>query len=760
MKRAKKSHEKLRKSWEQKKRKAELSSAEMESLTSICEAIFPPLDPPPNLDHRRRQPINDESVKSFFNFSAAQKHIPAAVVDVVKSGVLPEAVMLVRVILWLLSTRLGTFLLCGSLCFGKKWPYITRFTHLTTEKREKILQNWSCNRFFSPLRLVFYFLKSLCLYFVFALVDDNCNNPTWEAIGYNSENKPTIKNTVKEQRPLEKGIVETQYETPSTFLRSLTRKGLQVIEDKRKNLYKIDCDVVIVGSGSGGGVAAAVLARAGQKVIVLEKGDYFTSDDYSSLEGPSMEELYEKSGKIPTTNGSVMLLAGSTVGGGTAVNWSAALSTPDEVLKEWAEDHGLPMFNSPQYRFAMECVNQRLGVTKRCVKEGFQNQVLRKGCENLGFNADSVPRNSSESHYCGSCYCGCISRDKKGTDVTWLVDAVNLGAVIITGSKAEKILFDSNVRSGSHRTQRCIGVIASSLNDKFTRKIRIEAKVTISACGSLLTPPLLMSSGLKNKQIGKNLHLHPSLMVWGYFPEEGTTSEFEGTIYEGGLITSAHKVISDQGSLSSMPRALIETPALGPAGCAALIPWESGMDVKKRMLRYSRTAHLFVMIRDQGSGKVRSESRISHKSTALDRENMTVGIRRALLILIAAGAVEVGTYRSDGQRLECEGKSESEIEAFLGSVSATKGPLSSHLWGVSCTAHQMGSCRMGKSEKDGAVDENGESWEAEGLFVCDGSVLPSAVGVNPMITIQSTAYCISKRLAESLKNGEFKTYKL
>ncbi|KAH9611575.1 hypothetical protein KSS87_010341 [Heliosperma pusillum] len=586
---------------------------------------------------------------------------------------------------------------------------------------------------------------------MFEQVDDECNNPTWEAMGYKPEGT-TTRNTKKE-RPLEKGIIETRYETPSTLLQSLTSKGVQVTEDPQNNLYKIKCDVVIVGSGCGGGVAAAVLAGAGQKVVVLEKGNYYTSSDYSSLEGPSMDELYDRGGKIPTTDGSVALLAGSTVGGGTAVNWSAALNTPDEVLKEWSEENGLALFGSPRYRFAMECVNQRLGVTKGCVKEGFQNQVLRKGCENLGFEADMVPRNSSESHYCGSCYCGCKSADKQGTDVTWLVDAVNMGAVIITGSEAKTLLFDQN-KDGRYKKKRCIGLVASSVNEKITRKFQIEAKVTISACGSLLTPPLLMSSGLRNKHIGKNLHIHPSLMVWGYFPPEGTTSEFEGKVSEGGIITSAHKVFSEQGS-RSMPRALIETPALGPAACAVLIPWESGMDVKKRMLRYSRTANLFVMVRDEGSGEVRSKTRIAYKLTRLDRENMTVGLRRALQIMIAAGAVEVGTYRSDGQRLECKGKTDEEIEEFLGSVFATRGPLSDRFWGNYSSAHHMGSCRMGKSEKDGAVDENGESWEAEGLFVCDGSVLPSAVGVNPMITIQSTAYCISKKLAESLKNREY-----
>ncbi|XP_057249440.1 long-chain-alcohol oxidase FAO1 isoform X2 [Beta vulgaris subsp. vulgaris] len=652
----KQSHARLRKSWEKKNYDRQLlSSSEMESLISICETFFPPLDPPSKLDHHDQ--INN-SIKYFFQSSASQKPIPNE-------------------------------------------------------------------------------------------VDDHAHNPAWEAIDY----KPDTTNSkaINQERPLENGIIETFYETPTTLLQSLTSKGLSVTEDHIDNLYRIKCDVVIVGSGCGGGVAAAILAGAGQKVVVLEKGNYYTAPDYSSLEGPSMDELLEKGGMIPTTDGAVMLLAGSTVGGGTAVNWSAALNTPDPVLKEWSEEHGLSLFGSPQYKFAMQSVTQRLGVTTECVKEGFQNQVLRKGCENLGLEADRVPRNSSESHYCGSCYYGCRSADKQGTDVTWLVDAVNLGAVIITGCKAEKLRL---VKHGRRRENRCIGVVARSLNNEIKRELQIEAKVTISACGSLRTPPLLMSSGLRNKKIGKNLHLHPSLMVWGYFPPQGPTSEFEGKSYEGGLITSAHRVILDQRP-NSMPRALIETPALGPAACAALSPWESGNDIKKRMLRYSRTAHLFVMVRDKGSGEVKSERRISYELTQEDRENMTAGLRRALKILIAAGAVEVGTYRSDGQRIECIGKNEEEIEEFLGSVSATKGPMAACFWAVYCTAHQMGSCRMSKRENEGAVDENGESWEAEGLFVCDGSVLPSAVGVNPMITIQSTAYCIAKKLAESLKKGEF-----
>lgn len=667
---------------------------------------------------------------------------------VTKRGFL-EARLLVRALLKILSTRMGSLLMCGSLSLSMEWPYLNKFSDISLEKRERVVQIWLRHWLLTPIRLAFVFLKFLVLFVFFTQVGEGSKNPVWKAIGYEVDKSDNNSSSLPKDRPLDKGIVETQHETDSSLANSLAQKGLKATQ--QQNSINVECDVVIVGSGCGGGVAAANLASAGLKVIVLEKGNYFTTRDYSALEGPSLNELYESGGIMSTSDGKMMLLAGSTVGGGSAVNWSACIKPPESVLNEWGRDHKLPLFSSHEYLDAMERVCERIGVTEGCDREGFQNLILRKGCESLGLHAAHVPRNSSRSHYCGSCCYGCIRGDKKGTDTTWLVDAINAGAVVITGCKAERFVINekgTRPRQGQ-RQKQCLGVIAKSTNQDIKNKIQIEARVTISACGSLLTPPLLIRSGLTNRNIGRNLHLHPVLMAWGYFPEP--TSGIGGRNYEGGIITSLHKVVDHE----SNTRAIIETPVLGPGSFAALCPWESRAELNDRLLKYARTAHLFSMIRDRGSGEVMIEGRVDYKLDNVDKENMKAGLVRALRILIAAGATEVGTHQSDGQRVKCEGTSEREVEEFLDTVVAAEGPKAMvGKWTTYCSAHQMGSCRMGVDEREGAVDENGESWEAQGLFVCDASVLPTAIGVNPMITIQSTAYCLSKKIAERLKRLE------
>ncbi|KAE8717663.1 Long-chain-alcohol oxidase FAO2 [Hibiscus syriacus] len=691
-----------------------LFSSELNTLAAVAETLFPPLSP--TCCHEENQTPSSKAVWSFMEASASESPIPNEAAEAIWKRASLECLTLVRIVLLLLSSGIGTLLLCGRHCLGGKWPYINRFSSIPVAKREQVIQSWLKHRIFTPIRSAFVFLKLIILYHVFVRVDKNGENPLWEAIGYNIDKVEDVPN----EKPLKKGIVETLLAKDVTDLcNSLTKKGLQVTEDQRKNVVKIKCDAVVVGSGCGGGVAAATLASSGMKVIVLEKGEYYGPVDYSPFEDNDSRRLY--------------------VGGGSAVNWSACIRTPEPLLREWAEECKLSVFKSREYQSAMDIVFKRLGVTEDCKLESLQNQVLRKGCRNLGLEVEKVPRNSSEGHYCGSCGYGCRRGDKKGTDKTWLVDAVNNGAVILTACKAEKLMLEPNKTRTSTRKLKCLGVIAQSSNQNIKKKLQIEANVTISACGALNTPLLMYSGGLKNPNIGQNLHLHPVTLAWGYFPD--SISDLEGKSTEGGVITSVHQVLGSDNKL----QAIIETPLMGPGQFISVCPWVSGLDIKQRMLRFPRTATMLTIIRDRGTGKVETDGRISYKFEKLDRENIRAGLRRALRVLVAAGAVEVGTYRSDGQRMRCKGVKDDELGEFLDTVSADGGPLSYvENWTVHCSAHQMGSCRMGVNEKDGAVDENGESWEAQGLFVCDASVLPSAVGFNPMITVMSTAYCISE----------------
>uniref|UniRef100_A0A0E0BBN4 Long-chain-alcohol oxidase n=1 Tax=Oryza glumipatula TaxID=40148 RepID=A0A0E0BBN4_9ORYZ len=658
--------------------------AQMEALRAMCGALIPSLPVDADGGDGGRRP-GDKDLERFYLASAADSSIPdevgrsvdrsntpcARVAELLVTRCIWEAVALTWVVLWALSTRAGTLLLCGrdsvAAVDGGGFPFVSvrRFADMPAARREAALRRWSGARWlFFPLRIAFAIAKILCHYVFYSMVNENSENPYWKAIGYRVEEprrdraesmpSPSPSPSPASRRPLDNGVVETRALTDTTLLRSLAAKGLAVRPGASDEHHTVRCDAVIVGSGCGGGVAAAVLASAGYKVVVVEKGDYFTKEDYSSIEGPSMERLFERGGVFCTSNVTTMIFTGATVGGGSAVNWSASIRTPAGVMQEWSREHGLAVFASPGYARAMDAVCARLGVTDACREEGFQNKVVRRGCDALGLRADAVPRNSSEGHFCGSCNFGCPTGDKKGTDTTWLVDAVERGAVILTGCKAEHFIVESN-GGGGGRSKRCVGLVATCMSNGITKKLRVEAKVSISASGALMTPPLLRNSGLKNRHIGRNLHLHPVSMAWGYFPDNTPEPHIPGKCYEGGIITSMHRV---------------------------------------------------------------------------------------------------GTHRSDGLRLRCKGVRDTDVEAFLDEVTIEKGPMypGSDKWAIFCSAHQMGSCRMGASPRDGAVDVAGESWEAEGLYVCDGSLLPTAVGVNPMITIQSIAYCLSNGIADTLSH--------
>ncbi|XP_024986540.1 long-chain-alcohol oxidase FAO4A [Cynara cardunculus var. scolymus] len=715
----------------------------MEVIVALCDTLLPSI----NISNDR---LLDDSLLNLYHTSASMIGIPLQVAMMMSTKTEHPKQFLVQLSLWLLSTAMGTLILCGRGSLSNQFPYVQKFSRVSSKEREAILVSWSVSYFFL-LRMLFRALKFVISLAFFTQVNEKNENPSWKAIDYcgpDPDFVPQIShafNTDDILGPLYTAVVCLN-KPRQMVAEALQRSRLAISIPRHPKLTSmvIKCDVVVVGSGSGGGVVAGVLAKSGYKVLVLEKGNYRARSNLSLLEGPSMDEMYLGKGLLATSNMEAVILAGSTVGGGSAINWSASIRTPQHVLKEWSECYELELFQSGLYEEAMDVICERMGVQSEIEDEGFNNTILRKGCEELGYPVNNIPRNSPPDHYCGWCCLGCKDGRKKGTSETWLVDVVESGnGAILPGCEAVKVVHD---RKKGRERSTARGVMFEFRHQDGSKEVcLVESKVTIVSCGAMCTPQLLKRSGLKNPSIGKNLHIHPVAMAWGHFPLE-RWPEVEKKSYKGGIMTAMSTVVAD--FKGSGYGAIIQTPALHPGMFSALMPWVSGSDFKNRMTKFSRTAHIFALARDKGSGELGQKSSISYQMDIIDEENLKRGLEKSLRILAAAGAEEIGTHNNKGRTINVKKVSYRELEKFVREESSRAlRDLSTPI----CSAHQMGSCRMGVTGKGSAVNPMGETWEVEGLYVADASVFPTALGVNPMVTVQAIAYCTAQSVLESLK---------
>ena len=201
----------------------------------------------------------------------------------------------------------------GLTWFGPLKP----FRKLDAAQREQLLQSWAASHL-PPLRKGFQALRKLCvlLYYGGSMAEVPA---AWGFLGYpGPDERP-----VAAPRPIQPP--ETGPKTPPTYT----------------------CEVLVIGSGAGGGVVAGELAEAGFDVLVLEKGPYCHGGDFTQREVDMLgTALRRQGGPQPPSDGGIGILAGSCLGGGTTVNWAGAFRTPDYVLQEWAREHAAPHFTT------------------------------------------------------------------------------------------------------------------------------------------------------------------------------------------------------------------------------------------------------------------------------------------------------------------------------------------------------------------------------------------------------------------------------
>jgi len=491
----------------------------------------------------------------------------------------------------------------------------------------------------------------------------------------------------------------------------------------------MDADVVVVGTGAGGGTVAGVLAAAGLDVVVLEKGGYRNEADFTHLESDAYESMYLDGALGSTADGGVLMLAGSTLGGGTVVNYTASFATPPDVRAEWDRTAGFDgVFEGDRYQSSIDAVKTRLNVNSDHGWPSSGAQLMEKGLRSLGWQVEEMPRNvgGCTEADCGYCTMGCRIGAKQSTLLTYLQDAADAGARFIT---------DADVRTIEVEGGRATGVVARVGE----HTVRVKAGAVIVAAGALNTPAVLLRSGLGGKAAGRYLRLHPVTALWG---------RYEKPVHPWMGILQAR--YSDEfANLDGKGYGFkFETAPVHPLFPTGFIGWEDGASFKRDVLGLAHLNGAGILLRDRDHGRVvirKDGSPVwKYAISKYDQAHIREGVRRAAELLAESGASEVLTSSIRPARWIPGAGS---IDGFMADAD-TIGYGSNQTSYVS--GHQMGSARMGSDPGDSVVDQNNESHDVTGLYVMDGSCFPTASGVNPMLSIAAIAHRGATLLAERL----------
>jgi choline dehydrogenase-like flavoprotein len=594
----------------------------------------------------------------------------------------------------------------------------TPFGKRSAGGRERLLQAWSTSRL-PLLRQAFQTIKRLAGYSFFAAPDPSTGgpNPNAAALGYPAPWHPPA-----------------QPAGPANPAHPL--QATSITEDT-----EIEADACIVGSGAGGGVVAALLAEAGYRVVVLESGDAFDEQHSVVEEDAGFQQLFAKRGLLTTADGAISLLAGRTLGGGTTVNWMTCFRPSDRLLRQWASASGVASLTGPELKRSLDAIEKRINVNKEESRLNANNSALVRGAGELRWHNDIQARNSRGCGDCGLCTFGCPWGAKQGTMRTFLQDAYDAGAQIITCATAERVIFDGKRAVAVEARVGPPGALPQRTDLQDTHRLRVRAPLVVVAAGGLESPALLLRSGLRHAALGKHLYLHTSTVDIGLFDEEIAAWS--------GPLQTAH---SDQfANLDGRGFGFkFEVTPIYPGLGASAVPWESGQSYKRRMLELKHSVSLLVLMRERVGGRVTVDKWgnpvVHYTLSKTDTQHLLRGVKEGARLLMAAGAREVFTLHTRATTITRKEKNNPmALERFDARVDRLgAGPNNIMLF----SAHQMGTCRMGADPAASVTDERGKVHGYHGLYVADGSIFPQASGVNPMITIMGLAHWIGSRMAD------------
>ena len=488
----------------------------------------------------------------------------------------------------------------------------------------------------------------------------------------------------------------------------------------------IDADVVVVGSGAGGAVIAAELAEAGQSVVVVEEGPHVKPEEYGAMRPSESIRHIWRDGAMTVAWGvgdspMINVTMGRCIGGSSVVTGGVCFRPPPSILHNWSVERGLTELTAESLEPCFEAVERAINVTEVPVEMRSRGtQLFGEGAEKLGFSIKSLKRNTVDCKGCGRCNFGCPCGAKRSVDISYLPRAVAKGARVLSDCLAERILIEGN---------RAVGVTGRVL-DPFARPVggfTVKARRVVVAAGSFHSPLLLQKAGIgrKRKQVGRNMTVHPAFRMLARFDEDVRGWR--------GALQSAYVDAFEREGMTCV--GLFVPPSV----IGATMPG-FGPDHVNRTRRVGNLAMFGGLIHDEGGGYVRRgrgrEPFVTYRMAKSDRAVVPKLLKTMAQTFLAAGAQEIFLPVLGLQPLQADKFEQFDFEKI---------PTRS----LECASqHPLGSCRMGTDPSHSVVDPDGKVWDVDELYVGDGSVIPSSLGVNPQQTVMTMATRIAWKMRD------------
>jgi choline dehydrogenase-like flavoprotein len=489
----------------------------------------------------------------------------------------------------------------------------------------------------------------------------------------------------------------------------------------------LEFDIVIVGSGAGGGTVAkelSSLCAQGYRVALLELGPRFKPEDNTREEFPMAQQYYFNGGGFQTQSQDMTLAFAKGLGGSTQVYTGVTFHLPQSALDKWqVSDLNLDDLSPRMDKYFQENgahFEQEQNINRN-------NQLFKKGCESLGWQVDQFAINTRNCAGLSTCNLGCPRSAKQGTAIVQIPYAESHGVEVITHCKVEKILSDSQGKV------TLAAKVSEGNNHYLSGEYQISCKKLVLSAGAIHTPALLMASFGKDfhPMIGRYLTCHPALIMAGEHEEDVK-----------GMQGPPKNYFSEQ--FSSNERFLLESCMYFPFSFARnLVGF--GAEVDEFMSRYPYLQMILALVLDEAQAHNRVE--IDEQGQALvhytlDKTLQTAfvkAIQASAKLLFAAGAKRVHAPASADFFIDQS--QSSQLEQLISLKHFKLGQV------TIASAHLMGGCRMGDSPESGLCNSWGKLYDYDNIYIADGSLFPGCSEVNPYLTIMALA----DRVAEGIK---------